>query len=117
MINFKTVFWFSILILVFFVGLKVVPINYRGIFGLRSICQEYADVYHKYGLSYITRAINEDLTNIGVPKSKRQLFIDRTEDAVIITIIYEDQTNFFDKYYKTFKFQHECEGVLKSVYE
>ena len=112
----SSVFWILLLALIFYAGFKVVPIYYRGIFGIRGICQENADVYHKYGRGYVHSGISEMLRNIGIPKEKSEFSITPEGDMIVIRIRYEDQASFFDRYTKYFEFDYECEGVLKSVY-
>jgi hypothetical protein len=112
----SSVFWILLLALIFYVGFKVVPIYYRGIFGIRGICQENADVYHKYGRGYVHSGISEMLRNIGIPKEKSEFTITPKDDKIVISITYEDSATFFDRYTKDFEFEYECEGVLKSVY-
>ena len=113
----SSVFWILILVLLFYVGFKVVPIYYRGVIGIRGICKENADVYHKYrGSNYIQNEISEKLQRIGIPKDKSEFTIEQTGDSVVISIYYADEATFFDRYTKEFEFEAECEGVLKSVY-
>ena len=112
----SSVFWILLLALIFYVGIKVVPIYYRGIFGIRGICQENAEVYHKYGRGYVQSGISEMLRNIGIPKENSEFSITPEDDNIVISITYRDSATFFDRYTKDFKFEYECEGVLKSVY-
>ena len=112
----SSVFWILLLALIFYAGFKVVPIYYRGIFGIRGICQENADVYHKYGRGYVQSGISEMLRNIGIPKENSEFTITPKDDKIVISITYEDSATFFDRYTKDFEFEYECEGVLKSVY-
>jgi hypothetical protein len=114
--NIKLTFWFLVIIIALYVGFKVVPIYYRGAIGLRGLCKENADIYHKYGPKYISNALNEQLTRAGIPPDKRKFSITTTEDAVIITITYHDKADFFGRYRKDFDFRYTCEGVLRSVY-
>lgn len=114
--SWSSIFWLLVLVIISYVGFKVVPIYYKGIIGIRGVCQENADVYHKYGRGYIETDIAESLSHMGIPPEKRQVFIRRGDDAIHITINYRDRANFEDYYVKDFEFQHECEGVLKSVY-
>ena len=111
-------FWIAVFALIFYVGFKVVPIYYKGIIGIRGVCKQNADDYHKYGRGYIRRGINETLENIGIPKSKRnfKINVDNDRKIVVVQIIYKDSANFFDKYTKEFYFSYECEGVTKAVY-
>ena len=104
------------LALIFYVGIKVVPIYYRGIFGIRGVCKENADVYHKYGRGYVQSGISEMLENIGIPKDKSEFTITPEGDKIVIEITYRDSASFFDRYTKDFEFDYECDGVLKSVY-
>ncbi len=113
--NLKSIFWVLVLALIFYVGFKVVPIYYRGIIGLRSVCKEQADLYHKYGKEYVFRGLDESLDNLGIPKDKREHNVTIKENSVLVTITYEDMADFFGKYQRDFSFNYECEGVLKSV--
>ena len=112
----SSIFWILLLALIIYVGFKIVPIYYRGVFGIRGICQENADVYHKYGRNYVQNGISEMLTDIGIPKEKRQYSIKEEDDKIIISISYRDSASFFDRYTRTFEFDYECEGVRKAVY-
>lgn len=113
----SSIFWLLLLVLIFYVGFKVVPIYYRGIFGIKAVCQENADIYHKYGRGYLNSNIPEVLEAMGIPKDKRQFGVSVRNDAVYIWIYYHDTANFADYYVKDFEFEYECEGVLKSVYK
>ena len=112
----SSVFWILLLALIFYVGLKVVPIYNRGVFGIRGICKENADVYHKYGYGYVQSGISEMLVNIGIPKEKSGFTITPEGDKIVISITYKDSATFFDRHTEKFEFNYECEGVLKSVY-
>lgn len=114
--SWSSIFWLLVLVLISYVGFKVVPIYYKGIVGIRGVCQENADVYHKYGRGYIETGIAESLDKMGIPPEKRQVVIRRSDKMIHITIGYRDRANFEDYYVKDFEFQYECEGVLKSVY-
>ncbi len=114
--SWSSIFWLLILVIIFYVGFKVVPIYYRGIVGIRAVCQENADIYHKYGQGYITTNIAESLEDMGIPPDKRQFGITKGKDAIYISIYYHDRANFEDYYVKDFEFEYQCEGVLKSVY-
>lgn len=113
----STIFWLVVLALVFYVGFQVVPIYYKGVFGIRGVCKENADVYHKYGGAYIRSGISEQLASIGIPKNKSDFKISRSGDSVIIWIYYHDTATFFERYTREFEFEYECEGALKSVYQ
>lgn len=114
--NIKLVFWFLVILIALYVGFKVVPIYYRGIIGIRGVCKENADVYHKYGSKFISIALDGGLTSVGIPPDKRKISITSTDEAVIITINYHDHADFFGRYRKDFDFRYTCEGVLRSVY-
>jgi hypothetical protein len=115
--NIKLIFWFLVIVIALYVGFKVVPIYYRGVLGIRGVCKENVDLYHKYGSTYISNAVNEGLTRAGIPPDKRKFSITNTDEAVIITITYHDQADFFGRYRKDFNFRYTCEGVLSSVYK
>lgn len=112
----SSVFWILVVVVLFYVGFKVVPIYYKGIFGIRGVCKENADVYHKWGKNYVINDISEKLRRMGIPEDKSDFTIDQTGESVIIWIYYTDDANFLDRYTKHFEFEYECEGVLKSVY-
>jgi len=112
----KLMFWLLVIVIALYVGFKVVPIYYRGVIGLRGLCKENADIYHKYGPKYISNALDEQLARAGIPPDKRKYSITQTEDAVVITITYHDRADFFGRYRKDFDFRYTCEGVLRSVY-
>lgn len=114
--SWSSLFWLLVLVLIIYVGIKVVPIYYKGYIGIRGVCQENADVYHKWGRGYIDTGIAESLTDMGIPPEKRQVIIRKGDESIYITINYRDRANFEDYYIKDFEFQYECEGVLKSVY-
>jgi hypothetical protein len=114
--NIKLIFWLLVIVSVLYVGFKVVPIYYRGVIGIRGVCKENADVYHKYGSKFISNALDEGLTRAGIPPDKRKFSITRTDKAVIVTINYYDHADFFGRYRKDFDFRYTCEGVLRSVY-
>lgn len=113
--NLKSIFWVLVLALIFYVGFKVVPIYYRGVIGLRTVCKEQADLYHKYGREYVFKGLDEALDDIGIPKDKREQTVTLNENAVVVAITYEDTADFFGKYQKDFSFYYQCEGVLRSV--
>lgn len=113
----SSIFWLLVLVLIFYVGIKIVPIYYRGIIGIRAVCQENADIYHKYGSEYLNSNIPEALEAIGIPKDNGQFGISVRNDAVYIWIEYHDTANFADYYVKNYEFEYECEGVLRSVYK
>jgi hypothetical protein len=115
--NIKLIFWLLVIGLAMYVGLMVVPIYYRGIIGVRGLCQENADIYHKYGPKYISNALDEQLSRAGIPPDKRKFSITPTEDAVQITISYHDIVYFFGRYRKDFDFRYTCEGVLRNIYD
>jgi hypothetical protein len=112
----STIFWLVVLGLIIYAGFQVVPIYYRGLIGIRGVCKENADVYHKYGKGYIQTAIAEQLEGMGIPRDKRQVKVSQSGDSVIVWIRYEDSATFFERYNKDFEFEYECEGVLRSVY-
>ena len=114
--SWSAIFWLLILVLISYVGFKVVPIYYRGLIGIRAVCQENADIYHKYGKGYITTNIAESLEDMGIPAKKRQVSIRAGKDAVYVSIYYNDRANFEDYYVKDFKFSYQCEGVLTSIH-
>jgi len=111
----STIFWIIVLALVFYIGFKVIPIYYRGLWGIRQACKEQADLYKKYGREYVFKGLDETLQNMGIPKDKREHTVQVTDEAVIVSISYYDEAEFFGRYIKDFSFYYECEGALKSV--
>lgn len=114
--SWSSLFWLLILVIIFYVGFKIVPIYYRGIIGIRAVCQENADIYHKFGGRYITTNIAESLQDMGIPPEKRRVDIRTDNKSVYVSIYYFDTANFEDYYVRDFEFAYNCEGVLKSVY-
>lgn len=112
----STIFWLVVLGLIIYAGFHIVPIYYRGFIGIRGVCKQNADVYHKYGPGYVHTAIAEQLEGMGIPKNNRQVKVSQADNSVIVWIRYEDSATFFERYTKDFEFEYECEGVLKSVY-
>ena len=112
----SSIFWLLVLALIFYVGFKVVPIYYHGTFGIRGVCKENADVYHKYGRNYVRSGISEMLRSIGIPNDKSGIEMSEAGDKIVITITYEDSATFFDRYTRDFHFEYTCRGALKSVY-
>jgi hypothetical protein len=113
--NLKSIFWVLVLALLFYVGFKVVPIYYRGIIGIRSLCKEQADLYKKYGRDFVFKSLDEGLDSIGIPPDKREHTVTVTDQNVVVTITYFDTADFFGRYKKDFEFFYQCEGELKSV--
>jgi len=113
----SSIFWLLVLVLVLYVGIKIVPIYYRGVVGIKAVCKENADIYHKYGSGYVNTSIPEALEDMGIPKDKRKYSVSVKNDNVNIWIYYNDTANFADYYVKNFEFEYECSGVLKSVYK
>lgn len=112
---YKNIFWGLIILLVLIAAFKIVPIYYRAN-EIRNICNENADLYHKYNKKYITNVIEEELARLNIPRENVQYQLTKTEDAIFIEFLYEDTANFFDRYKKDFEFYFECEGVLSSIY-
>ncbi|MEQ9620093.1 MAG: hypothetical protein RIG61_13105 [Deltaproteobacteria bacterium] len=113
----SSIFWFIVLALIFYVGFKVVPIYYKGILGIRGVCKQNADVYHKYGGDYIRTGMSEQLDSMGIPPNKREVKISRSSDSIVIRVYYHDSATFFERYTREFEFEYECEGVLRSVHQ
>ncbi len=113
--KFSNILWIIVIALIFYIGFKVVPIYYKGLIGIRGVCKEQADLYKKYGRAYIFRGIDESLNGMGLTEDKREYTVNVTENAVLISITYYDEAEFFDRYTKEFEFSYECEGALKSV--
>ena len=110
----KKLFWTIFLVLIFIIGFKLVPIYYAAI-SLEGICQENADLYHRYSKNYILTKINEELDHLGIPKNQREVAVTKTKEDVLVEIYYEDTADFFGYYTKDYVFIRECSGVLTSV--
>jgi hypothetical protein len=70
----------------------------------------------KYGREYVFKNLDEALENMGIPEDKREHTVNVTEDAVIVSITYNDKSEFFGRYTKDFNFNYECKGGLRSVF-
>lgn len=112
----KTIFWLIVIMLIVYLGYATIPLYYKGIFGIRGVCKNNVELYHKYGMQFVVNRINEGLDNLGIPKKKRDFSVNVMEDKVVVEIGYVDQINLLDRYRKKVEFYYECEGVLKSVY-
>jgi len=116
----KMIFWILVLVLVFYLGFEVVPIFYRGIFGIRAACREDVEYYKTYGREFVVHRLDESLNVRGMPKDKRTYTVRVTDQAIIVTIDYYDTAEFFGgecRWCKRdFEFHYECEGALRSVY-
>ena len=110
----KNIFWILVLVIVLSVGYQLVPIYYRA-FSLDGICQENADLFHRYNKRYIKQKLREDLDKIGIPPNQRETALTKTKEKIIVEIYYEDTADFFGYYKKDFVFVQECDGVLTSI--
>jgi len=110
----KNIFWILILVIVLIVGYQLVPIYYRA-FSLEGICQENADLFHRYNKGYIKNKLNDDLDRINIPRNQRETALTKTKEVIIVEIYYEDTADFFGYYKKDYVFVKECNGVLTSV--
>src|SRR3989304_5521568 len=82
----KMIFWILVLVLVFYLGFEVVPIFYRGIFGIRAACREDVEYYKTYGREFVVHRLDESLKVRGMPKDKRTYTVRVTGQATIVTI-------------------------------
>ena len=110
----KKAFYTILLVLIFIIAAKIGPIYYRA-FSLHGICQENADIYHRYNARYVKNVMNEELNALGIPEDQREIALSKTPNNITVEIYYEDQANFFDYYTKDFEFFTKCDGVLDSV--
>lgn len=110
----KKLLWILFLAVVFVACYQLVPIYYRAL-SLDGICQENADIYHRYNKSYTQQRLIEDLDKIGIPPSNREIAITKQKDGILVEIYYEDTADFFGYYKKDYVFIEECTGVLSSV--
>ena len=112
---YKNLFWGIIIIILIIIAFKIVPIYYRAN-ELKNICEDNADLYHKYDKRYITKVIEEEISKLNIPRENIEYQLTKTSEAITIEFYYEDTANFFDYYKKNFDFYYECEGVLDAVY-
>ena len=110
----KNIFWILMLVIVLIVGYQLVPIYYRA-FSLDGICQENADLFHRYNKRYIKSKLDEDLDRLGIPRKQRETALTKTKESIVVEIYYEDTANFYGYYKKDFVFVKECNGVLSSI--
>lgn len=110
----KNIFWIFLLVIVLIVGYQLVPIYYRA-FSLDGICQENADLFHRYNKRYIKQKLKEDLDKIGIPRNQRETALTKTKETIVVEIYYEDTADFLGYYKKDFAFFKECNGVLSSI--
>lgn len=110
----KKLFWTLFLVFVFVVGYQLVPIFYKA-FSLEGICQQNADIFHRYNAAYINQRLKEDLDRLGIPERQRETALTKTKDNIVVEIYYEDTADFFGYYKKDFVFIRKCNGVLTSV--
>ncbi|MEE9252974.1 MAG: hypothetical protein V3U74_06445 [Thermodesulfobacteriota bacterium] len=115
--SFKTAVGILVLIVVLIVGLKTVPIMYKGYIALPGTCKGAVDLYKKYGATYVQTEMNDRLDTLNVPREKREIYVRVSGSKVYGTIIYFDTADFYGKYQKDFYFQEECEGERSSVYD
>lgn len=108
-------FWILVIVFVFLIGYKVVPVYYK-YFAIRGICKEQVDRFHRYNKSYINQRLNENLVKLGIPKKNRSHNIAVTDDTVYIDIHYQEVVDFYGQYTRQFVFDHRCKGVTESVY-
>ena len=100
----RKVFWTVFLVLLFIIAAKIGPIYYKA-FSLHSICQDNADIFHRYSGTYVRNVMNEELDSLGIPKDQREIALSKTKENITIKIYYEDQANFFDYYTKDFDYR------------
>ncbi len=112
----KTVLWIAIIGLVIYLGIEIVPVMYKGVLGLRAICKENAEGYHKYGSQQVNIRIPEKFEELGIPRDAYEYTVETTKDKVVIWISYDDSFTLFNRYTKDMTFETECEGELKTVY-
>ena len=110
----KNIFTILVLVIVLIVCWSVVPIYYKAL-SLNGICQENADLVHRYNKIYVKQQLKEDLDRLGIPQKQRETAITKTNEKIIVEIYYEDTADFFGYYKKDFVFVEECDGVLTSV--
>jgi len=104
----KNVFMVLIACVLIFFVLKVGPIYYKGLLGIRGICAEQVDRYKKYGNQFVMMRVNEDLIKIGIPKKKSKYKLKIEGKRVYLDIDYWDTAKFYKDYKKDFKFHHQC---------
>lgn len=113
----KNVFYILIACVLIFFILKVGPIYYKGVLGIRGICAEQVDRYKKYGSEFVGMRVNEDLIRIGIPKKKSKYKIKVEGKKVYLDIDYWDTATFYKDYKKDFKFHHQCYSEVHTFFK
>lgn len=114
--NLKLIFGLLVLAFLFLVGFQVVPIVYKGYIALPGICTENVELYQKYGTRYVLQGANNKLDDMNMPKQKREIYFEKDDENVYLTLIFYDTANWFDKYKKDFYFEVECDAPRKSLF-
>lgn len=104
----KNVFYVLIACVVLFFVLKIGPIYYKGIFGIRGICADQVDRYKKYGSEFVNMRVNEQLAQIGIPKKNSIYKLKIEGKRVYLDIDYWETAIFYKDYKKKFEFHHQC---------
>ena len=112
----KTLIVLLLIILISVVGYQVLPVLYKGYITIPAVCKEGAEVYKKYGMRYMRTDMATKLAGLGVPRHKKDIYVELDKDNVYVTIVYEDWVNFYDYYERDFYFEHTCIGERKSLY-
>ena len=110
----KNVLLTLVFVIILIVAWQLVPIYYKA-FSLDGICQQNADLVHRYSEGHIKQQLNEDLDKLGIPEKQRETAITKTKENIVVEIYYEDEADFFGYYKKDFVFVEECYGVLTSI--
>ncbi len=111
----KKTFLVIFIVVAIVVAWKIVPIYYKSV-AIKSICKDNADRIYRYHKEYITGTINNDLNELGIPKSQRQHKVTEAEDGTFVEIYYTDTADFFGYYQKKFEFYHECKAAEAGVF-
>jgi hypothetical protein len=114
--NLKTFFYLVVLIAIFLIGLKLVPVYYKGYISVPGVCKEAAESYKKYGPEFVMRDIGERLDNLGIGGPQREVHLDKQGEDIMITITYDETVDFWGKYQRDFHFEKVCTGKTSSIY-
>lgn len=114
--NLKLIFGMLVVAFLFLVGFQVVPIVYKGYIALPGICTDNVEMYLKYGDLYVLQGVRGKMDTLNMPKQKREIYFEKDDENVYLTLIYYDTANWFDRYQKDFYFEVECDAPRKSLF-
>lgn len=114
--NLKALFYLVVVIFIFLLGFKLVPVYYKGYISVPGVCKEAAESYKKYGSEFVMRDIGERLDTLGIKSPQREVHIEKQGEDIIITIVYDETVDFWGKYQRDFHFEKVCTGKTSSIY-